>query len=73
MITIIGKEGCSRCKTVENICEKRGIEYSYLEIDNMENRDEIVDMIVKQNKGMYPLLLEGDKVLSLKEVLEKGK
>ena len=72
-VKIYGKNGCSRCISVKNIIENRGIPFVYTSIDDMKYPDHIKDLIVTDNNGMYPLLMIDDKVVSLKDVLNMEK
>jgi arsenate reductase-like glutaredoxin family protein len=71
MINIYGKHGCARCESVKSLLDKRGIIYSYQLIEEMKYQDHIKDLITIDNQGMYPLIMNDDKVVSLKDVLNK--
>jgi len=71
MINIYGKRGCARCESVKNLLDKRGILYSYQLIEDMNYQDHIRDLVTIDNNGMYPLIMNEDKVVSLKDVLNK--
>jgi glutaredoxin len=69
MIEIYGKDGCSKCQMVKSIFDKKGIAYIYKSIDKMDNIEDIREMVMKQNDGMYPLILKDGNVVSFKDVI----
>lgn len=72
-VEIYGKHGCSRCVSVKNLIDKRGIDYIYTSIEDMKYPDKIRDLVILDNNGMYPLLMINGEVVSLKDVLNMGK
>lgn len=65
-ILLVGKQGCSKCEMIKGILNKRNIEFRYLLI---EDNPEYKNMIVNENKGMYPLILRNGQVVGLRDVL----
>lgn len=73
MIEVYGKKGCSRCQGVMNILNSRGIDYKYIGIESLRYPDHIRDLIELENNGIYPLLMDDGKIVSLKDILNRGK
>lgn len=71
MLNVYGKKHCSRCKQVTSLLEKRGIEYQYYDIFEV-NTEYYTHLLMKYNKGIYPLIMKDDEVMTLSDVLKQG-
>jgi glutaredoxin len=72
MITLIGKSGCSKCAQVKNLLDKRGIEYQYKVLDELDTveRDKYVGIATQNGISGFPLFFdENDGSLTLKDIL----
>jgi len=68
-VTIVGKKNCSKCSTIKSILENKGVDCDYFDVESDKGRH-FKERILKENKGMYPLLLDEEgKVIDLKYIL----
>jgi glutaredoxin len=72
LLKIIGKEGCSRCKTVVSILENKNLEFEYIDIKSLEPPKRAQYLREADTKGerSLPILVKNDKVVLLSEIGE---
>jgi glutaredoxin len=70
MILVIGKTNCSRCEMVKNILNTKEINYKYENYDNLsqEEKDLYMKMAKESHLLSFPLIIQNEKVIDLKEV-----
>jgi glutaredoxin len=71
MYLVIGKESCSRCETIKNILNNKGISYDYklLELLPQEDKDRYMSMARQAKQLAMPIIIKEDKVVDFKEVV----
>lgn len=71
MIKVIGKYGCDKCQDVVEILTKRGINFNYSYIDELE--DDIASMYKekakKADKVYYPIILRDGEVVRFRDII----
>jgi glutaredoxin len=71
MHLLIGKENCSRCDTIKNIFNNRGIEFEYKLLDSFscEEKEKYLSMAREAKQFAMPIIILNDKVIDFKEVI----
>lgn len=70
MIKVIGKESCSRCDMVKDILSKKGKEFEYTVLENLDGQEQTeIRRLAKENHvKAFPLIIKDNKVVQLQEV-----
>lgn len=71
MIIIYGRPGCGACENVKNLLNKKSIEYTYVDISQMDEhgRDVVINDAQAANKFALPLIVQNGEFLSIAQVL----
>lgn len=71
MITVVGKQGCSRCVMVKNQLTAKHINFDYKSfLDfSQDEQDEIITNATNKGLMNFPIIIKNDEVVSLEEVI----
>lgn len=71
MLIVVGREHCINCIEVKNNLEKHNIEFEYKLLDNLNQSelDNYLGLAQEQNINELPLIINDNKLITLKEVL----
>ena len=71
MIKIIGKENCGACMMAKKVLTRKGVDFEYVYLDELEEeeREEILRMSDEQGMKSMPLIIKDGKLVTLQEVL----
>lgn len=71
MLIVVGREHCMNCIEVKNNLEKHNIEFEYKLLDNLNQSelDNYLGLAQEQNVNELPLIINDNKLITLKEVL----
>ena len=71
MIKVIGKENCGDCMMAKKVLTKKGVEFEYAYLDELdaEEREEVLKMADEQGMRSMPLIVKDGKLVTLQEVL----
>ena len=71
MIKVIGKENCGACMMAKKVLTRKGIEFEYVHLDELdeEERAEILKMADEQGMRSMPLIVKDGKLVTLQEVM----
>ena len=69
-IRLIGNNGCSRCEIVKNILVTKGIDFTYVMLNDMSQEEQDNVLLMARKKGMLnlPLIIKNDTLITLEEV-----
>jgi glutaredoxin len=69
---VIGKEGCSRCKTIVSILENGNLEFEYIDIKKLDPPKAAQYLRDADAKGerSLPILVKDEKVILFSEIGE---
>jgi glutaredoxin len=70
-IEIIGTKNCSKCIMVKKILDKKNIEYSYCNIEDLslQEQEEKKEIAKKEGVLTFPLIFKNGKIVQLEEIL----
>lgn len=71
MFIVVGREHCMNCIEIKNNLEKHNIEFEYKLLDNLNQSelDNYLGLAQEQNVNELPLIINDNKLITLKEVL----
>ena len=71
MIKVIGKESCGACMMAKKVLTRKGIEFEYVHLDELdeEEREVVLKMADEQGMRSMPLIVKDGKLVTLQEVL----
>ena len=71
MIKVIGKENCGACMMAKKVLTRKGVDFEYVYLDELEEeeREEILRMSDEQGMKSMPLIIKDGKLVTLQEVL----
>ena len=71
MIKVIGKENCGACIMAKKVLTRKGVDFEYVYLDELEEeeREEILRMSDEQGMRSMPLIIKDGKLVTLQEVL----
>ena len=71
MIKVIGKENCGACMMAKKVLTRKGVDFEYVYLDELEEkeREEILRMSDEQGMRSMPLIIKDGKLVTLQEVL----
>ena len=71
MIKVIGKENCGACMMAKKVLTRKGVEFEYVYLDELEEeeRKEVLRMSDEQGMRSMPLIVKDGKLVTLQEVL----
>ena len=58
-IEIYGAEWCTYCKSAQSLCESKGLEYDYIDIDNTANRVSLEERLGMKARSVPQIFLDG--------------
>jgi len=61
-IEIYGAEWCSFCKSAVSLCESKGLQYDYIDIDDSKNLKLLEERIGVKVKSVPQIFLDGQHV-----------
>lgn len=68
MITIYGKLQCNFCTAAKTLCESRGYEYEYKQLDEDFTREEVLE-IFPGARTFPQIIISGNKVGGYQELM----
>ena len=71
MIKVIGKENCGACMMAKKVLTRKGVDFEYVYLDELEEeeRKEVLRMSDEQGMRSMPLIVKDGKLVTLQEVL----
>ena len=71
MIKVIGKENCGACMMAKKVLTRKGVEFEYVYLDELEKKKkkEVLRMSDEQGMRSMPLIVKDGKLVTLQEVL----
>ena len=71
MIKVIEKENCGACMMAKKVLTRKGVEFEYVYLDELEEeeRKEVLRMSDEQGMRSMPLIVKDGKLVTLQEVL----
>ena len=71
MIKVIGKENCGACMMAKKVLTRKGVDFEYVYLDELEEeeRKEVLRMSDEQGMKSMPLIVKDGKLVTLQEVL----
>ena len=71
MIKVIGKENCGACMMAKKVLTRKGVDFEYVYLDELEEeeRAEVLKMADEQGMRSMPLIVKDGKLITLQEVL----
>ena len=71
MIKVIGKENCGACMMAKKVLTRKGVDFDYVYLDELEEeeRKEVLRMSDEQGMRSMPLIVKDGKLVTLQEVL----
>ncbi len=71
MIRVIGSPTCSRCIAVKNALDRKGVKYSYLMIDELEesDREYLLNRATQKKMRNMPIIEKDGEITDLQGVL----
>ena len=71
MIKVIGKENCGACMMAKKVLTRKGVDFEYVYLDELEEeeRKEVLRMADEQGMRSMPLIVKDGKLVTLQEVL----
>lgn len=71
MIKVVGKENCGACMMAKKVLARKGVDFEYVYLDELEEeeRKEILRMSEEQGMRSLPLIIKDGKLVTLQEVL----
>ena len=71
MIKVIGKENCGACMMAKKVLTRKGVDFEYVHLDELdaEEREVVLKMADKQGMRSMPLIVKDGKLVTLQEVL----
>ena len=71
MIKVIGKENCGACMMAKKVLTRKGVDFEYVYLDELEEeeRKEVLRMADEQGMRSMPLIVKDAKLVTLQEVL----
>ena len=71
MIKVIGKENCGACMMAKKVLTRKGVDFEYVYLDELEEeeRKEVLRMYDEQGMRSMPLIVKDGKLVTLQEVL----
>lgn len=69
MLTVIGKQNCSRCLITKNILNQNHVEFKYSEIEDFDNKEQERYLKIAEDNGqlLFPLIFKDNSLISLSE------
>lgn len=58
IVTVIGDKGCARCEMVKRLLTEKGIEFEYKMIDDMPDKQTLLERCASEGIGSYPILIK---------------
>lgn len=75
-IEIYGAEWCTYCKSAQSLCESKGLQYEYIDIDDTANRVSLEERLGAKARSVPQIFLDGKLVAGgftgLKQELAKS-
>jgi glutaredoxin 3 len=75
-VEIYGAEWCGYCKNAVTLCESKGLEYDYIDIDDTVNRVNLEERLGMEARSIPQIFLDGKLVdggfNGLKRELSRG-
>ena len=69
MITIIGRKGCTNCLVAKKQLTRAKVEFEYLDLDTLDNKDELVAKAKDNGIGALPFIMKGEEFIDLKSAV----
>lgn len=71
MLKVIGSKNCSRCTMLKTILSNKGKEYSYLDLEELDNETQNTLSKLAEESGLksLPYILQDNKLLTMQEVI----
>ena len=71
MIKVIGKENCGACMMAKKVLTRKGVDFEYVYLDELEEeeRKEVLSMSDEQGMRSMPLIVKDGKLVTLQEVM----
>lgn len=71
MIKVIGKENCGACMMAKKVLTRKGVDFEYVYLDELEEeeRKEVLRMSDEQGMKSMPLIIKDGELVTLQEVL----
>ena len=71
MIKVIGKENCGACMMAKKVLTRKGVDFEYVYLDELEEeeRKEVLRMSDEQGMRSMPLIVKDGKLVTLQEVM----
>ena len=69
MITIYGKTACSFCSAAKTLCESRGYDYEYKQLNEDFTREEVLE-IFPGARTFPQIIISGNKVGGYQELVQ---
>lgn len=71
MLIVVGREHCMNCIEVKNNLDKQNIEFEYKQLENLNQSelDNYLGLAQEQNVNELPLIINDNKLITLKEVI----
>lgn len=69
MVKIIGRKGCTNCLIAKKQLMRAKVEFEYLDLDTLENKDDCIAKAKKNGISTLPFILKDDKFVDLKSII----
>lgn len=71
MIKILSNNNCSRCSMIRTLFKNRGIDFEYILLENLSEKEKKNYITQARKKGLMnmPIVVKDDKVIDFKEVM----
>ena len=61
-VEIYGAEWCTFCKQAAKLCEAKGVEYDYIDIDDTANRNSLEERLGSKVRAVPQIFIDGEYV-----------
>lgn len=71
MIKLVGRKGCTNCLIAKKQLMRAKVEFEYLDLDTLENKEELIANAKENGIGALPFIIEDEKFVDLKSLVNR--
>lgn len=71
MLKLIGRKGCTNCLIAKKQLTKAKVEFEYLDLDTLDNKEELIGKAKDNGISALPFVMKGEEFVDLKSALSK--
>ena len=69
MIRLIGRKGCTNCLVAKKQLTKAKVEFEYLDLDILDNKEELIAKAKESGIGTLPFVMKDGQFIDLKSII----